>query len=325
MAGGDAEQRVLGQGGGEELAAQASAGGFDVGAGCGRVGAMYGEGDVERAAELADELFVGIGFGGAEKVVEVEGVEAVAEAVEDVEESDRVAAAGEGHADGAERGAGRGEHAITSDGSADLLDRVHEHMGTRMKMDQQAGKAEGKSMDVSVMERARRLELMLVDIDGVLTDGRIYFVPTATGEWDETKGFSALDGIALQWFHWYGITMGLISGRKSVATEMRAKSGHFKYCYMGNHEKIATLEEIIADAKVPRENIGYMGDDLTDIVCFHRVGFAVAVANARPEVKREAHYVTEARGGDGAFREVAELVLQAKGKWGEILKKYEVG
>ena len=194
-----------------------------------------------------------------------------------------------------------------------------------MKMDQQAGKAEGKSMDVSVMERARRLELMLVDIDGVLTDGRIYFVPTATGEWDETKGFSALDGIALQWFHWYGITMGLISGRKSVATEMRAKSGHFKYCYMGNHEKIATLEEIIADAKVPRENIGYMGDDLTDIVCFHRVGFAVAVANARPEVKREAHYVTEARGGDGAFREVAELVLQAKGKWGEILKKFEVG
>ena len=107
---------------------------------------------------------------------------------------------------------------------------------------------------MTVMERAKRVELMLVDIDGVLTDGKIYFVPTASGEWDETKGFSALDGIALQWFHMHGITMGLISGRKSTATEMRAKSGHFKYCYMGNHEKIATLEEIIADAKIPRED-----------------------------------------------------------------------
>jgi len=178
---------------------------------------------------------------------------------------------------------------------------------------------------VTVMERAKRVELMLVDVDGVLTDGKIYFVPTESGEWDETKGFNCLDGIALQWFHMHGISMGLISGRKSTATEMRAKSGHFKYCYMGNHEKIATLEEIIADAKVPRENIAYMGDDLTDIVCFHRVGFAIAVANARQEVKHEAHYVTEARGGDGAFREVAEMVLQAKGKWTEILKKYEIG
>lgn len=192
-------------------------------------------------------------------------------------------------------------------------------------MDTQAGKMQTGGAEVSVTDRCRRLELMLVDIDGVLTDGKIYFVPTASGEWDETKGFSALDGIALHWFHAHGITMGLISGRKSRATELRAQSGHFKYCYMGNHEKIATLEEIIADSKTPRENIGYMGDDLTDIVCFHRVGFGIAVANARPEVKREAHYVTEARGGEGAFREVAEMVLKAKGKWEEILRKYEVG
>jgi 3-deoxy-D-manno-octulosonate 8-phosphate phosphatase (KDO 8-P phosphatase) len=93
---------------------------------------------------------------------------------------------------------------------------------------------------------------------------------------------------------------------------------------MGNHEKIATLEEILADCGFAREEVAYMGDDLTDIVCFHRVGFAIAVANARPEVKAESHYVTQTRGGDGAFREAAELILKAQGKWDGILKKYEV-
>jgi 3-deoxy-D-manno-octulosonate 8-phosphate phosphatase (KDO 8-P phosphatase) len=177
---------------------------------------------------------------------------------------------------------------------------------------------------MTVTERAARVKLMLVDIDGVLTDGRIYFVPTASGEWDETKGFNALDGIAFQWFHQLGIQMGLISGRKSTATRLRAETGHFRYCYMGNHEKIATLEEILAACGFAREEVAYMGDDLTDIVCFHRVGFAIAVANARPEVKAESHYVTQTRGGDGAFREAAELILKAQGKWDGILKKYEV-
>jgi len=177
---------------------------------------------------------------------------------------------------------------------------------------------------MTFMERAARVKLMLVDVDGVLTDGRIYFVPTATGEWDETKGFSSLDGIAFQWFHQTGIQMGLISGRKSMATKLRSETGHFRYCYMGNHEKIATLEEILKDCGFAKDEVAYMGDDLTDVVCFNRVGFSIAVANARPEVKRSAHYVTEARGGDGAFREAAELVLKAQGKWDGILRKYEV-
>jgi 3-deoxy-D-manno-octulosonate 8-phosphate phosphatase (KDO 8-P phosphatase) len=177
---------------------------------------------------------------------------------------------------------------------------------------------------LTVESRASRIKLVLVDVDGVLTDGKIWFVPTASGEWDETKGFSALDGIAMQWFHKNGIQMGCISGRKSTATDMRARSGHFRYCYTGNHEKTALIEEIVKDSGFSQEEIAYMGDDVTDVVCFNRVGFAIAVANAMPEVKKCAHYVTSARGGDGAFREVAELILRAQGKWSAILEKYEI-
>jgi 3-deoxy-D-manno-octulosonate 8-phosphate phosphatase (KDO 8-P phosphatase) len=95
------------------------------------------------------------------------------------------------------------------------------------------------------------------------------------------------------------------------------------YVYQGHTEKIPILEEILKDAGVDKDDVAYVGDDLTDIVCMRRVGFAVATANARPEVKRAAHYITEVPGGSSAIREVVELILEAKGLWPEILKKYE--
>src|SRR5262249_43700042 len=104
----------------------------------------------------------------------------------------------------------------------------------------------------------------------------------------------------------------------------RAKQVKMKYVYQGHIEKIPILEEIAKQSGIPMSEMGFAGDDLTDIVCMRRVGFAIATANAREEAKAAAHYVTNASGGRGAIREVAELLLQARGHWADILKKYEV-
>jgi len=162
-----------------------------------------------------------------------------------------------------------------------------------------------------------------MDVDGVLTDGRLYWIPDAAGRMVETKGFDSQDGIALHWLHWLGIKTGVISGRNSPATAERASQCKMTYVYQGHIEKIPILEEIMRDAGVEKSEVAYIGDDLTDLVVMHRVGFAIATANARAEVKRDAHYVTESAGGSGAVREVAELILKAKGRWDEILRKYE--
>src|SRR5712691_5442564 len=166
--------------------------------------------------------------------------------------------------------------------------------------------------------------MVLMDVDGVLTDGRLYNVPDASGAMVETKAFDSQHGIGLQWLSWKGIKTGLISGRNSPATVERAKQCNFCYVYQGHIEKIPILEEILADAKLEKHQVAYIGDDLTDIVVMHRVGLAIATANARSEVKQEAHYVTTAPGGSGAVREVVELLLKAQGLWEEILEKYEI-
>ena len=179
--------------------------------------------------------------------------------------------------------------------------------------------------DLSVLSRAAKIKLLLMDVDGVLTNGKLYHFPDASGKMVETKGFDSQDGISLTWMQWKGFRTGKVSGRESLGTVERARQLKMNYVYQGHIEKIPVLEEIMADGKFQRDEIAYIGDDFTDIVIMHRVGLAIAVANARPEVKAEAHYVTEASGGDGAVREVVELILEATGHWGEIREKYEVG
>jgi 3-deoxy-D-manno-octulosonate 8-phosphate phosphatase (KDO 8-P phosphatase) len=177
---------------------------------------------------------------------------------------------------------------------------------------------------VNVRSLAGKIKLLLMDVDGVMTNGKLYHVPDREGNMVETKGFDSQDGIALQWMHWKGLRTGLISGRQSLATAERARQLKIDYVYQGHIEKIPILEKILADADLLPEEVAYIGDDLTDLVVMRRVGFAIAVANARPEVKYEAHYVTEATGGNGAVREVIEMILDAWGFWVEILEKYEV-
>lgn len=172
-------------------------------------------------------------------------------------------------------------------------------------------------------EVAARVRLLLMDVDGVLTDGHLIGIPQADGQVFESKAFDSQDGIALQWLKWHGIETGVISGRVSPATEARAKQVGMRFVYQGHIEKIPILEQIVGESGIALADMAFMGDDLTDIVVMRRVGFALAPANAREEVKRAAHYITAARGGSGAVREVAELLLEARGRWQDILKKYE--
>jgi 3-deoxy-D-manno-octulosonate 8-phosphate phosphatase (KDO 8-P phosphatase) len=166
--------------------------------------------------------------------------------------------------------------------------------------------------------------LLLMDVDGVLTDGRLYNVPAPDGTMAETKGFDSQDGIGLHWLHWNGIKAGVISGRISPATTERARQCKMSYVYQGHIEKIPILDEIMADCGLPLDDVAYIGDDLTDVVIMRRVGLSFAPANSRPEVKRVAHHVLQATGGNGAVREVCEILLQARGLWENILKHYEL-
>ncbi len=175
-----------------------------------------------------------------------------------------------------------------------------------------------------VLQRAARIKLLLMDVDGVLTDGRLIIVPAPDGGMFETKAFDSQDGIALQWLSWNGIATGVISGRDSPATTERARQVKMTYVYQGHIEKVPIVQEILEKSGIAPEETAYAGDDLTDVVVMRRVGLAIATANARAEVKRAAHYITTAPGGQGAIREVVELLLQAKGLWSDILKKYEV-
>jgi 3-deoxy-D-manno-octulosonate 8-phosphate phosphatase (KDO 8-P phosphatase) len=171
---------------------------------------------------------------------------------------------------------------------------------------------------------AASIKVLLMDVDGVLTDGRLYFFPGPDGKMVESKAFDSQDGIALRWLSWYSIKTGVISGRDSPATLERAQQVGMTWVFQGHIEKIPLFEKIMSEAGVSSEQVAYVGDDLTDVVIMRRVGLSFATANARAEVKSSAKVVTSASGGSGAVREVVEVLLKARGVWDELLKKYEV-
>jgi 3-deoxy-D-manno-octulosonate 8-phosphate phosphatase (KDO 8-P phosphatase) len=181
------------------------------------------------------------------------------------------------------------------------------------------------TFDEDVLARAARVRLLLMDVDGVMTDGTYWHVPDGQGGLAEIKAFDSQDGIGFQWLRRFGIKAGIISGRVSVSTEERARSAGFAFVYQGHTEKIPILEEVLEKAGLDAEQLGYVGDDFTDVVVMHRVGLAIATANARPEVKAEAHWVTPSPGGHGALRDTVELLLKAQARWEEIASHYEIG
>jgi len=171
---------------------------------------------------------------------------------------------------------------------------------------------------------ASQIKVLLMDVDGVLTDGRLYLLPDHEGKMVETKGFDSQDGIALRWLTWFNIAAGVISGRESPATTERARQVGMRWVFQGHIEKIPILEQILAESKVDPQQVAYIGDDLTDVVIMRRVGLSFATANARQEVKDSALAVTSVPGGQGAVREVIELLMKAQNHWPGLLRKYEV-
>jgi 3-deoxy-D-manno-octulosonate 8-phosphate phosphatase (KDO 8-P phosphatase) len=182
--------------------------------------------------------------------------------------------------------------------------------------------ASENAMDVK--NRAAKIQLILMDVDGVLTDGTIHFAPAADGTMAETKGFNSQDGLGFHFCNTVGIKTGVISGRDSMAVIERAKMLKMSYVYQGLLAKEETYEAILADAGMSEEQVAFIGDDFTDAALMRRSGLGVAVANARPEVKAVAHMVTNARGGDGAVREVMEFILKSQNHWDAVLEKYRL-
>jgi 3-deoxy-D-manno-octulosonate 8-phosphate phosphatase (KDO 8-P phosphatase) len=177
---------------------------------------------------------------------------------------------------------------------------------------------------VALERHARQIRLLLMDVDGVLTDGKLYYVPDGRGGMAESKGFDSQDGMGMRWLQEAGIPIGWISGRESPAVNARAQTLQISYVYQNHLAKTGPFQEILDKEQVESDEVCYIGDDLTDAVIMSRVGLAVAVRNARPEVKAIAHYVTSAAGGQGAVREVVEILLRAQKQWSKILNKYGV-
>lgn len=172
----------------------------------------------------------------------------------------------------------------------------------------------------ALLERAAKIKLFLMDVDGTLTDGGVCLMSMPNdGGVAELKVFNSLDGLGLKLASIMGIRTGFITGRKSPAVQQRARENRVEFVYLGQETKTAAFEEILAKAGVVEEQVAYMGDDLPDMPLARRVGLAVAVANAAPELKAICHYVTNAKGGEGAAREVVELILKSQGRWEEAI------
>ncbi len=171
---------------------------------------------------------------------------------------------------------------------------------------------------VEIERRAARVRLLLMDCDGVLTDGRIELLDNG----DESKSFHTRDGHGLVLLHRAGLRSGIISGRTSRAVERRARELGITYLRQGAWDKIKDFEQLLAEADVEESGVAFIGDDVTDIPLMQRAEFAVAVADAGEETRAAAHYVTRLPGGFGAVREVTEVILKAQGHWAELMRRY---
>ena len=158
--------------------------------------------------------------------------------------------------------------------------------------------------------RARAIKLLLMDCDGVMTDGRITLLPDG----DEQKTFHVRDGQGIALFQLAGLRTGIISGRTSCATERRANELRMTYVRQNVGDKLAAFQEILAQASISPSECAYIGDDLGDIPIMQRVGLAIAVADAAEEAKATAHCVTTRKGGRGAVREIIDLILKAQSR-----------
>ncbi|ACN15873.1 KdsC [Desulforapulum autotrophicum HRM2] len=170
----------------------------------------------------------------------------------------------------------------------------------------------------SLEAQLKQIKLLLLDVDGVLTDGAI----TYTDQGDEIKRFSVKDGLGLRLLMDAGIRVGIITGRKSQALTARCNNLGINLLYDGIKNKVTALETILDTTGFNASETAFAGDDLPDICVMARVGLAIAVADATDEVKQAAHLVTRKNGGGGAVREVCELILKTRGEWNDIINRF---
>jgi len=194
-------------------------------------------------------------------------------------------------------------------------------------------------------KRARQIKLLLFDVDGVLTDGKLYIFPAPAGvdlatqkqaakhggvggfglhstTLIEAKGFHAHDGTSISLARLGGIKTGLITKRISETVALRARDLKLEHVHQGIQDKRSCFEEILKQEGLRPSQAAFVGDDVIDLPVMRACGFAVAVANARDEVKKEAHYVTPHAGGDGALRDAVEYILKAQGSWKRVVREY---
>ncbi len=194
-------------------------------------------------------------------------------------------------------------------------------------------------------ERARKIKLILLDVDGVMTDGTLWFFPAPGGARQsvrrqaakvankpgyaiqsqsviEAKGFNAHDGTAISLARLGGIKVGIITKRISETVALRARDLKLDHVHQGIQNKLEVFEDILRQERLSEEQVAYVGDDVIDLPVMRRCGLAVAVPNARAEVKEAAHQVTEHAGGHGAVRDAVEYILRAQGKWEKVLEAY---
>jgi 3-deoxy-D-manno-octulosonate 8-phosphate phosphatase (KDO 8-P phosphatase) len=173
----------------------------------------------------------------------------------------------------------------------------------------------------ALKKRAAQIELLLMDVDGTMTDGSVTLLSQNDGSALEIKTFDAHDGQGLTLAQTAGLRTGCITGRESPALLRRAREMRMEFIYMKQPVKMPAYEEILQKAGVSDSAVAYIGDDLPDLPLLRRAGLAVAVGDAVPEVKDLAHYTTRALAGHGAIRETVELVLKAKGIWEAMIEK----
>ncbi|MGP8141899.1 MAG: KdsC family phosphatase [Terriglobales bacterium] len=201
----------------------------------------------------------------------------------------------------------------------------------------------------SATARARKIKLILFDVDGVLTDGKIWIFPSPGGAQSgvqqsvleksaqhggqggfglqsasliEAKGFNAHDGTAISLARLAGIKTGIITKRISETVALRARDLKLDHVYQGIQDKASMFAQILEKDGITAAEAAFVGDDVIDLPAMRRCGLAIAVKNARPEVKAEAHWVTPHAGGDGAARDAVEYILKAQGKWRRVVEEY---
>ena len=169
-----------------------------------------------------------------------------------------------------------------------------------------------------IIEKAKNIELVILDIDGVMTDGSLFF----DNNGDEYKAFNSLDGHGLRMLQECGVKVAVITGRKSELVKHRMNDLGVTMLYQGYRDKIPAFDALLEEVDFGKDQITYVGDDVVDLPIMSQLDFAIAVQNAHPFVKQHAHWITDKNGGQGAVREVCELILEAKGLLNDKLHSY---